>query len=50
MTILLIDKNIDEMAPIADRHFIIEKGQVVWQGDSDTLTEDAELKARYLGI
>jgi branched-chain amino acid transport system ATP-binding protein len=34
LTILLIDKNIDEFAHIADRHFIVEKGQVVWQGDS----------------
>jgi len=50
LTILLIDKNIDEMAPIADRHFIIEKGQVAWQGNSDALTGDADLKARYLGI
>ena len=50
LTILLIDKNIDELAHIADRHFIIEKGQVVWQGDSDELTGDASLKARYLGI
>ena len=50
LTILLIDKNIDELAHIADRHFIIEKGQVVWEGDSDALTGDAELKARYLGI
>ncbi|MCP4387043.1 MAG: ABC transporter ATP-binding protein [Gammaproteobacteria bacterium] len=50
LTILLIDKNIDEMAPIADHHFIIEKGQVAWEGDSDALTGDAELKARYLGI
>jgi len=50
LTILLIDKNIDELAHIADRHFIIEKGQVVWQGDSDALTSDSELKARYLGI
>jgi len=50
LTILLIDKNIDEMAPIADRHFIIEKGQVVWEGDSDALTGDADLKVRYLGI
>ena len=50
LSILLIDKNIDEFAHIADRHFIVEKGQVVWQGDSDALTEDAELKARYLGI
>jgi branched-chain amino acid transport system ATP-binding protein len=50
LTILLIDKNIDEFAHIADRHFIVEKGQVVWQGDSDELTVDAKLKARYLGI
>jgi branched-chain amino acid transport system ATP-binding protein len=50
LTILLIDKNIDEFAHIADRHFIVEKGQVVWQGDSDELTVDSEIKARYLGI
>jgi branched-chain amino acid transport system ATP-binding protein len=50
LTILLIDKNIDEFAHIADRHFIVEKGQVVWQGNSDELTVNAKLKARYLGI
>jgi branched-chain amino acid transport system ATP-binding protein len=50
LTILLIDKNIDEFAHIADRHFIVEKGQVVWQGSSDELTAAPELKARYLGI
>jgi len=50
LTILLIDKNIDEFAHIADRHFIVEKGQVVWQGDADALSGDAQLKARYLGI
>jgi len=50
LTILLIDKNINEFADIADRHFIVEKGRVVWQGDSDALSGNAELKARYLGI
>ena len=50
LTILLIDKNIDEFSHIADRHFIVEKGRVVWQGDSAELTADADLKARYLGI
>ena len=50
LTILLIDKNIDELAHIADRHFIVEKGLVVWTGDSDTLLGDGELKSRYLGI
>jgi branched-chain amino acid transport system ATP-binding protein len=50
LTILLIDKNIDEFVDIADRHYIVEKGQVVWQGNSAELTADADLKARYLGI
>ena len=50
LTILLIDKNIDEFSHIADRHFIVEKGQVVWQGDSAALNSNADLKARYLGI
>lgn len=50
LTILLIDKNIDEFSHIADRHFIVEKGQVVWQGSTAELTGAADLKARYLGI
>lgn len=50
LTILLIDKNIDEFAHIADHHHIIEKGEVVWNGDSATLTSDSTLKERYLGI
>ena len=50
LTILLIDKNIDEFLHIADRHHIVEKGQVVWHGDSDALGTDAAVKARYLGI
>ncbi len=50
LTILLIDKNIDEFAHIADTHYIVEKGQVVWQGLSDELLGDDELKSNYLGI
>ncbi len=49
-SILVIDKNIDALARIADRHYIIEKGKVVWTGDSATLTSDAELQHRYLGV
>jgi branched-chain amino acid transport system ATP-binding protein len=50
LTILLIDKNIDEFTHIADQHYIVEKGRVVWQGDSDSLTGDRDIKSRYLGI
>jgi branched-chain amino acid transport system ATP-binding protein len=49
-SILLIDKNLDALLRIADRHYVMEKGRVVWQGDSPTLSSDAELKNRYLGV
>ena len=49
-SILVIDKNIDALTRIADRHYIIEKGVVVWSGDSDALKSDEELQHRYLGV
>lgn len=50
ITILLIDKNIDEFIDISDFHYIIEKGRQVWAGSSRELVDDSDLKARYLGI
>lgn len=49
-SILLIDKNLDALLRIADRHYIMEKGQVVWHGNSQALNNNEELKNRYLGI
>ncbi|MCY4239203.1 MAG: ABC transporter ATP-binding protein [Rhodospirillaceae bacterium] len=49
-SILVVDKNVDALTRLADRHYIIEKGQVVWTGDSDALRADEELQHRYLGI
>jgi branched-chain amino acid transport system ATP-binding protein len=49
-SILVIDKNIEALSRIADRHYIIEKGKVVWSGTSAALQADASLKQRYLGI
>ncbi|MFV0386394.1 ABC transporter ATP-binding protein [Paracoccus sp. (in: a-proteobacteria)] len=34
LAILLIDKNLDELAPITDRYYVIEKGEIVWTGDA----------------
>ena len=50
ITILLIDKNIDEFTHIADHHYIIEKGRAVWSGTTSQLTADPSLKERYLGV
>ncbi len=48
--ILVIDKNVDALTRIADRHYIVEKGAVVWHGDSATLSADKDLQHRYLGV
>ena len=49
-SILVVDKNVDALARIADRHYIIEKGKVVWTGTSPALLADKELQHRYLGV
>ncbi|MDJ0721388.1 MAG: ABC transporter ATP-binding protein [Desulfobacterales bacterium] len=48
--ILVIDKNLDALMQIADRHCIMQKGRVVWQGRTDELAADEAVKARYLGV
>ena len=49
-SILLVDKNIDALTQIADRHYIIEKGKVVWDGTSSELQVDQDLQHRFLGV
>ena len=49
-SILVIDKNINALARLADHHCILEKGRVVWQGDSAALTADPDLISSYLGV
>jgi branched-chain amino acid transport system ATP-binding protein len=48
--ILVIDKNVDTLTGIADRHTIIERGRVVWTGSSRDLVNAADIRHRYLGI
>ena len=49
-TILVIDKNLSEMATLVDRHNVVDKGRVVWTGSPAELAADQELSQRYLGI
>lgn len=50
LSILVVDKNLKDLLALADRHVVIQRGQVVWSGDSAALTEDADARARYLGF
>lgn len=50
LAILVVDKNIQALCTIAQRHYIMEKGQVVWSGTTDELQKAPELLSRYLGL
>jgi branched-chain amino acid transport system ATP-binding protein len=49
-TILVIDKYVDRLVQLADRHTILERGRVAWRGDSAALAADTSLWHRYLGV
>jgi branched-chain amino acid transport system ATP-binding protein len=49
-TILVVDKYIERLVRLADRHTIIERGRVAWQGTSAELNADRGLWHRYLGV
>lgn len=49
-TTLVVDKYVDRLVELADRHVILERGAVVWHGSSQALAKDRSLWTRYLGI
>ena len=48
--IIVIDKNIDALLRLADRHVVIEKGSVAWTGTSAELAADPGITDRYLHV
>jgi branched-chain amino acid transport system ATP-binding protein len=49
-SILIIDKNLDALMKLADRHYVMENGKVVWFGTTDKIANNEALKTRYLGV
>jgi branched-chain amino acid transport system ATP-binding protein len=47
---IVIDKNIGQLLPLADRHYVIEKGRIVWKGDSHELRGQPDIVHQYLGV
>jgi branched-chain amino acid transport system ATP-binding protein len=50
LSILLIDKDVRSLCRIADRHYVLEKGRVVWQGSSPELEASRDVQHKYLGV
>jgi branched-chain amino acid transport system ATP-binding protein len=48
--ILVIDKYVERLIELVDRHTILERGRVAWEGDSRALAQDRALWHRYLGV
>jgi branched-chain amino acid transport system ATP-binding protein len=48
--IIVIDKNVEALTRLADRHLVIEKGRVAWAGTSAELRADRSVKERYLHV
>lgn len=49
-SILLIDKNLSVLKRLADRHYILEKGKMVWSGTGADLERDTDKVQSYVGL
>ncbi len=50
LSILIVDKNVADLIRVADRHYVIEKGRIVWTGTSPELAARPDIQHRYLGV
>jgi branched-chain amino acid transport system ATP-binding protein len=50
MSILVIDKDVKALTRIAEVHYVLEKGRVVWSGSSADLAASRDVQQRYLGV
>lgn len=50
LALLVIDKHVNALADLADHHVILERGRVVWLGDSAQMRRSADLTKSYLGV
>lgn len=50
LSILVVDKNLADLMRIADRHYIIQRGRIVWKGTTQDLQRDKAARQSYLGL
>jgi len=50
LSLLVIDKDVKTITRVADRHYVLEKGRVVWSGSSAELAASTDIQHKYLGV
>ncbi len=50
VAVLLVEQNLEVCTQLADRHYIIEQGRIVYAGSNAQFSADDTIKDRYLGV
>ena len=50
LSILIVDKNLQDLMRLADQHHVVQRGQLVWSGSSAQLKADHHALETYLGV
>ena len=50
LSIRVIDKELEALCELADLHYVIEKGEIVWSGSTAELMASPEIHETYLGV
>ncbi|MGZ3493612.1 MAG: ABC transporter ATP-binding protein [Thermodesulfobacteriota bacterium] len=50
VTVLLVEQNVESTFKVADRHYILEQGTIVYSGRNEELKNDKEVMLRYLSV
>lgn len=50
LSILVVDKNLDALSKLCQRHYVLEKGHIVWSGTTENLVADRKTVSNYMGI
>jgi branched-chain amino acid transport system ATP-binding protein len=50
LSILIVEQNYHLALQVADRVYVMSKGQIVWEGTPAGLEADEDVKRRYLGV
>jgi branched-chain amino acid transport system ATP-binding protein len=50
ISVLLVEQNVEVALELADRHYVLDRGEIVYHGSSDQLRENEEVMDRHLGV
>jgi len=50
VTVLIAEQNINAALSVADRHYVIDKGQIVFEGTTDAIINSEDIQQRHLAV